>query len=66
MIISYFIRQKTNPLFSRVRSRILEQNSPRQRENYFEKFLKILKVVFFQDILKFYPFFSRIAFTSVK
>ncbi|CAF1172681.1 unnamed protein product [Adineta ricciae] len=26
-----------------VRSRILEQNSQRQRENYFEKFLKILK-----------------------
>ena len=29
-----------------VRSRILEQNSPKQRENYFEKFLKILKVNF--------------------
>ena len=29
---------------NRVRSRILEQNSQRQREIYFEKFLKILKV----------------------
>ncbi|CAF5080946.1 unnamed protein product [Rotaria magnacalcarata] len=29
-----------------VRTRILEQNSQRQREVYFEKFLKILKVIF--------------------
>ncbi len=32
--------------FLRVRSRIFEQNSQRQREIYFEKFLKILKVIF--------------------
>ena len=37
---------KNNIYFLRVRSRILEQNSQKQREIYFEKFLKILKVIF--------------------
>ncbi len=52
--------------FVRVRSRILEQNSPRQRENYFEKFLKILKVIitFIEIDLNNSPL--RIAFTTIK
>jgi len=52
--------------FARVRSRILEQNSPRQRENYFEKFLKILKVIitFIEIDLNNSPL--RIAFTTIK
>jgi hypothetical protein len=52
--------------FVRVRSRILEQNSPRQRENYFEKFLKILKVIitFIEIDLTNSPL--QIAFTTIK
>jgi hypothetical protein len=52
--------------FVRVRSRILEQNSPRQRENYFEKFLKILKVIitFIEIDLNNSPL--QIAFTTIK
>ncbi|CAF0911842.1 unnamed protein product [Didymodactylos carnosus] len=40
--LSYFT-EHFNKMSYWVRSRILEQNSQRQRENYFEKFLKILK-----------------------
>ena len=43
--VMFLVRSLNHVSFSfRVRSRILEQNSQRQRENYFEKFLKILKV----------------------
>lgn len=40
-------KREISRLFVRIRSRILEQNSAKQRENYFEKFLKILKVIHF-------------------
>jgi len=42
---------KRKSFFLRVRSRIFEQNSQRQREIYFEKFLKILKVIFDKNAL---------------
>jgi hypothetical protein len=50
---------------NRVRSRILEQNSQRQREIYFEKFLKILKVIHLSTDAEVLILFN-LAFTTIE